>query len=178
MISIFELFSIGIGPSSSHTVGPMRAANDFIEHIPNKTTLSKIEIELYGSLALTGKGHGTDRAIIVGLEGHQPNTVEPAYVYQRMNQIIQEKTLTIFNQKISFDYTQHFIFKYEETMPHHTNGICFKAYDKAGSLLHAEIYYSIGGGFIISETELKTPKIIAEKKQLPLSRLPCFPCIR
>lgn len=168
MISIFELFSIGIGPSSSHTVGPMCAANDFVNRIHKMSKmLNKIEVELYGSLALTGKGHGTDRAIIVGLEGYQPSTVEPQFVYQRMNQILHERKIVINSKEIDFDYSQDFIFKYMETLEHHSNGMRFTAFDGMQEVLYQETYYSIGGGFIISDTELRSPKIIQEKKQLP-----------
>ncbi|MGE4349621.1 MAG: L-serine ammonia-lyase [Candidatus Berkiella sp.] len=166
MISIFELFSIGVGPSSSHTVGPMRAANDFVAQLPNGA-IKRLEVELYGSLALTGKGHGTDRAIIVGLEGYQPDTVDPAFVYQRMNRLIQEKTLMIQNQIIDFEYQEHFIFKYTENLPYHTNGMRFIAYDTQNNIVHSEVYYSIGGGFIISDTALHSPNIIKEKGELP-----------
>lgn len=165
MVSVFELFSIGIGPSSSHTVGPMRAANDFVSHLPFNT--AKIKIELYGSLALTGKGHGTDRAIIVGLEGHLPDTVDPTMMAQRMNLLLQEKKLKINNHNIDFDYTTDFIFKSLDTLSYHSNGMVFKAYDSQNKLLYSETYYSIGGGFIISETELNSPKIIQEKSELP-----------
>lgn len=182
MISIFELFSIGIGPSSSHTVGPMRAANHFVSQIIGDTHFSKdthpsnsqmrnkigrIQVELYGSLALTGKGHGTDLAVIVGLEGYQPDTVEPAYLFARTQEVLHHQQLQINDQIIYFDYQTHFSFKYLESLPYHANGMRFYAYDKNDQLIRAETYYSIGGGFIISQSEIDTPNVIVEKAELP-----------
>lgn len=158
-ISVFDLFSIGIGPSSSHTVGPMRAANQFAKKITRPDKINKIHYltaEVHGSLAFTGKGHGTDKAIFMGLEGENPETVDPDSIDQRMNDI--ENTRTLFlnkEKKIHFNPSLHFILNLKTLLPRHSNGICFKAFDSNSQLLAEDIYYSIGGGFILHEGEEK-----------------------
>jgi L-serine dehydratase len=158
-ISIFDLFSIGIGPSSSHTVGPMLAANAFLQLLEDKEYFDKTErlkIELYGSLALTGKGHGTDKAILNGLEGKAPETVVPESMIPRMQEIISAKVLDLAGKKsISFDEQSDFLFRQKELLPRHSNGMHFSGYDDAGTLLLSQIYYSIGGGFIVTEEEFE-----------------------
>jgi L-serine dehydratase len=159
-ISLFDLFSIGIGPSSSHTVGPMLAANEFIHLIEKKNLLEKtnrIKIELYGSLALTGKGHGTDKAILNGLEGKEPETVAPDSMVPRMLEIIESKTLSLAGIKnIAFNEARDFLFLQKELLPKHTNGMRFTAFNQADEPLLAQVYYSIGGGFITTEEEYDT----------------------
>lgn len=156
-ISIFDLFSIGIGPSSSHTVGPMLAANAFLELI-NVDNTQRIKIELYGSLALTGKGHATDKAILNGLEGKSPETVVPENMVPRMHDIIKTMTLNLAGKKsIPFHEKSDFLFFQKDCLPKHTNGMRFSAYDAKDSLLISEVYYSIGGGFILTEGEFETP---------------------
>jgi L-serine dehydratase len=156
-ISVFDLFSIGIGPSSSHTVGPMRAAHAFITTLAKSKTLTKvnrIQIELFGSLAFTGKGHGTDKAILSGLEGGLPETVDPEFLKTRAQTIIEKEQIRLNNQiEIPFFYLSDFIYNYKELLPAHTNGMRFKAFDKEGLEVSAEIYYSIGGGFIFNAEE-------------------------
>ena len=115
MISIFDLFSIGVGPSSSHTVGPMRAANTFIkEHLVEKHLIDKVEsleVSIHGSLAFTGIGHGTDRAILMGLEGQLPESIDPNFLMTQFDEIKKSKRLNLFAQKtIPFDFDQQFIF--------------------------------------------------------------------
>lgn len=154
-ISIFDLFSIGIGPSSSHTVGPMRAAREFALQLQEKGLLPKVThlvIDLYGSLALTGKGHGTDKAIVNGLEGKLPETVDPTLMVPRMHAIIAEKQLQLAGTTtIPFDFHQDLRFHQKELLPKHSNGMRFSAYDQTDSLLDSQVYYSIGGGFIVTE---------------------------
>ncbi|MDP1604749.1 MAG: L-serine ammonia-lyase [Legionella sp.] len=156
-ISLFDLFSIGIGPSSSHTVGPMLASNAFIQQLENDTLIEKIariKIELYGSLALTGKGHGTDKAILNGLEGKLPDTVIPESMVPRMQEILTTQTLKLGGHKeIPFNDTFDFLFLQKELLPKHTNGMRFTAYDNDGNILKTQIYYSIGGGFITTDEE-------------------------
>jgi len=160
-ISIFDLFSIGIGPSSSHTVGPMRASQDFASALYDKnllTQVSQIKAELYGSLALTGKGHGTDIAVLNGLEGQLPESIDPDQALPRAQQIIDTQTLKLAAQKtIQFQVTRDLLFRGKEMLPKHSNGMRFSAFDSQGQLLFQEIYYSIGGGFIIKEHELQKP---------------------
>lgn len=156
-ISLFDLFSIGIGPSSSHTVGPMLAANAFVQQLIQNQVIfqtQKIKIELYGSLALTGKGHATDKAILNGLEGLLPATVDPTMMIPRMHEIINSEQLNLGGIKtISFDNTNDFLFLQKELLPKHTNGMRFWAFDQYGKKLHSQVYYSIGGGFITTEEE-------------------------
>lgn len=151
-ISVFDLFSIGIGPSSSHTVGPMLAANAFLLLLDKQDLLQHIErikIDLYGSLALTGKGHGTDKAILNGLEGKAPETVHPESMVPRMHDILNSKILCLAGKKnISFNEETDFLFLQKELLPLHTNGLCFSAFDADNKLLIEQVYYSIGGGFI------------------------------
>lgn len=156
-ISVFDLFSIGIGPSSSHTVGPMLAANAFLELLENKQLIDhiqRIKIELYGSLALTGKGHGTDKAIVNGLENKAPETVVPESMVPRMHEILSTHTLNLAGKKnITFNEATDFLFLQKELLPRHTNGLRFSAFDAQDNLLIAQVYYSIGGGFITTEED-------------------------
>jgi len=154
-ISIFNLFSIGIGPSSSHTVGPMKAAREFSALLHQQQQLGLTErviVELFGSLAFTGKGHGTDFAILSGLEGNAPDTVDPDKIKPRADEIIHQKTLNLFGeQAIAFDYDADLQFNFKDLLPAHTNGMRFTAYDKQHHIIASKIYYSIGGGFIVDE---------------------------
>ncbi|KTD61624.1 L-serine ammonia-lyase [Legionella spiritensis] len=156
-ISIFDLFSIGIGPSSSHTVGPMYAANAFVQLLEDKNLLNqvvRIRIEVYGSLALTGKGHGTDKAILNGLEGKKPETVDPESMVPRMREIIAAQKINLNGKKdIAFDDTRDFLFLQKELLPRHSNGMRYTAYDEQKQILAAQVYYSIGGGFITTEED-------------------------
>lgn len=157
MISIFDLFSIGVGPSSSHTVGPMRAACAFAKNLSSQNLLTntqKVTVELFGSLAHTGKGHATDKAILLGLEGNLPENVDPTFIIPRFEAILSEKSLNLNNQqKIHFDFANEFIFNLKDLLPRHTNGMRFTAYDQNNLVLLQEDYYSIGGGFIITGAE-------------------------
>jgi L-serine dehydratase len=156
-VSIFELFKIGIGPSSSHTVGPMRAAKSFVETAEKNGYLSqsiRIQIDLYGSLALTGKGHGTDLAVLLGAQGEAPDLIDPNLIPNKMLTIRQNKQLRLNEQHlIHFDEAHDLRFHYLKSLPFHPNGMCFSLFDQQGTLLFTETYYSIGGGFIVNETE-------------------------
>ncbi len=162
-ISLFDLFSIGIGPSSSHTVGPMLAANAFVVLLETNghfTKTQRIKVELYGSLALTGKGHATDRAILNGLEGKSPESVVPESMVPRMNAIIANQTLKLAGTKdIPFHEARDFIILQKELLPKHTNGMRFTAYDAENHPLISQVYYSIGGGFILTEEAFDYPAI-------------------
>jgi len=152
-ISLFDLFSIGIGPSSSHTVGPMRAARRFLFQLFEREFVedtASITIELYGSLAMTGKGHATDIAVLLGLEGEVPEGVDPNDVARRMEIISQSKQLKLFGRfPISFDLQ----FLKGKRLPFHSNALRFKAFLKDRSLLHSQLYYSVGGGFVLDHEE-------------------------
>lgn len=156
-ISVFDLFSIGIGPSSSHTVGPMLAANAFLKLLEDKQLMDQVQrvrTELYGSLALTGKGHGTDKAILNGLENKAPETVEPESMVPRMHEIIDSHMLNLAGKKnINFNEATDFLFLQKELLPKHSNGMRFSAFDSQSNLLIAQVYYSIGGGFITTEED-------------------------
>ncbi len=151
-ISVFDLFSIGIGPSSSHTVGPMRAACLFAESLKNKNA-QRILVELFGSLALTGKGHGTDTAILNGLEGGRPESVDPDTLLSRAAEIIKHSKLLLNQKNINFNFTENFLFHRDQLLPKHTNGMKFTAWDENNQVITTQIYYSVGGGFIVTEEE-------------------------
>ncbi len=160
-ISVFDLFSIGIGPSSSHTVGPMKAANSFLKTLQDNNQIehvTRIMVELYGSLALTGKGHGTDAAILIGLEGQSPKLVNPDLIIPRSQQIISDKKIFLNNQfAINFDFENDLLFHKQALLPKHTNGMRFTAFS-ADNKLYEIVYYSIGGGFIVTEQEFGVEK--------------------
>lgn len=168
-ISVFDLFSIGIGPSSSHTVGPMLAANAFLQLLHEQFVFFdtvRIKIELYGSLALTGKGHGTDKAILNGLEACSPETVIPENMIPRMREIISSQTLRLDGSKdIVFNDSTDFLFLQKELLPKHSNGMRFTAMDKNKTVLATEVYYSTGGGFIC--TEKTFDQAVADSNPVP-----------
>ena len=160
--SLFELFKIGIGPSSSHTVGPMRAALRFSRQLESNELLAKtasVVVQLYGSLALTGIGHGTDRAILLGLLGDAPDTVDPETVEAKIGRIRALESLALCGSK-TIPFTEaanlHFVRNQmypDPTVVSHPNGLRFSAFNGNGSCLANEVFYSIGGGFIVSEAE-------------------------
>ncbi len=160
--SLFELFKIGIGPSSSHTVGPMRAALRFAQTLESSGDLdctASVIVDLYGSLALTGIGHGTDRAILLGLLGEAPDTVDPTEVESKLTAIRESHTLQLLNKHpVSFSEQQNLFFHRDQMYPtpgvvSHPNGMKFTAFDASATFLAEEVFYSIGGGFIVSESE-------------------------
>jgi L-serine dehydratase len=154
--SLFDLFKIGIGPSSSHTVGPMRAAYRFAETLSKHEVLTKVgrvRIELFGSLALTGIGHGTDRGILLGLLGKQPDSVEPAAIEGLMREIKTERRIQLLGKHpIPFEPAD-MAFNKDTLLPDHSNGMRFTAEDPSGKTLDSRVYYSVGGGFITEEGE-------------------------
>lgn len=156
-ISLFDLFSIGIGPSSSHTVGPMNSANAFINLLEIQNFLQitdKVTVELFGSLALTGKGHGTDKAILNGLEGQHADRADPDFLMLRTKEIYKNHELILNNQKkIHFEPERDLLFLQKELLPKHSNAMRFSAFDAKNNLLLNKIYYSIGGGFIVTDEE-------------------------
>lgn len=171
-ISIFNLFSIGIGPSSSHTVGPMRAALMFAKELEEKKQLlqtEKVIIELYGSLALTGKGHGTDIAVLMGLEGETPEGIDPGSIEDRLELIRSQKKLHLLKQKpIPFVEADHLKFHKDKQLPTHPNGMRFTAFDASGSEINQHVYYSVGGGFIVKHEESASKNSVLEEKNHPL----------
>ena len=157
-LSVFDLFKIGIGPSSSHTVGPMVAMNMFIDHLERSADISmtkRIVITLYGSLAFTGKGHGTDRALVLGLLGEKPDKIDPVDVHQLVKDVIQNRALRLGGKiDINFDFEKDIILDFEAPLPEHTNGLVIAAYDDKGDVLANETYFSIGGGFVVTKANL------------------------
>jgi len=157
MVSIFDIFKIGIGPSSSHTVGPMRAAGAFLGHLEAHKKLvdtRRIKTELFGSLALTGRGHATDSAIILGLAGEDPETIDPDKVPQMLEEIEGERRILLLGKhSIRFEQGEDLLFNVDERLPFHSNAMRFSAKDAMGTALEALTYYSTGGGFVISEHE-------------------------
>jgi L-serine dehydratase len=153
--SVFDIFKIGIGPSSSHTVGPMRAALLFVQQLQREQTLcqvTRLQIELFGSLAATGEGHGTHHAILLGLEGEKPELVDPDSIEQRLQTIQQQQQLQLLDQHcISFNPAKD-LQCHLQALPYHPNGMRFTAYSGSQMLLQRE-YFSIGGGFIRTEGE-------------------------
>jgi L-serine dehydratase len=162
-ISVFDLFSIGIGPSSSHTVGPMIAAHKFVQDLTEQGLLDKtqrIQVSLYGSLALTGKGHATDLAILNGLSGFLPDNVVPENMKPLAQQIEKEHKIFLNQIKdLPFNVKEDLLFLQKEMLPKHSNGMTFKAFDAQQNILLEEIIYSIGGGFIVTDEEFSDPKI-------------------
>ena len=163
-ISIFELFSIGIGPSSSHTVGPMRCAYDFIsKYFKSNKNACFIEVELYGSLSFTGLGHYTDKAIILGLMGFLPENVEVDTAEKDYKKCKKTKKIIIQDKVFDFVYNKNLIFK-KEFLPYHSNAMMFKLYDKNKKLIIQKDYYSTGGGFFINGDDINKPLITKIKK--------------
>jgi L-serine dehydratase len=154
-VSVFDLFKIGIGPSSSHTVGPMRAARLFVRHLQHAALLPvavRVRTQLYGSLGLTGRGHGSDKAVLLGLEGHEPDTVDVEAVATLLDAIRSQRRLLLAGaHAVPFSEKDDLRFHRRETLPFHANGMRFEAFDAAGALLADKVYYSVGGGFVVSD---------------------------
>lgn len=173
-ISVFDLFKIGIGPSSSHTVGPMRAAGKFVAELLQLGKLqqvARLKVELYGSLGATGIGHGSDKAILLGLEGESPEHIETSQIDQRLDLIRSSKKLQLLQKhEISFSESSDFILHSKKCLPYHSNGMSLQAYDADGAELYQNIYYSVGGGFVVEEKDAQQDVIHAsDETVLPFS---------
>jgi len=170
-ISVFDLFSIGIGPSSSHTVGPMRAAQQFASNLQQEKLLAKVarvKVDLYGSLGATGKGHGSDKAVMLGLEGELPESVDTASVDARMESIRGGNRLNLLGQQaIKFNEKKDLIMHRRESLPFHSNGMTFRAFDKNDNEIRKATFYSVGGGFIVNETAQGTDRIVKDDTPQP-----------
>lgn len=157
-LSIFDLFKIGIGPSSSHTVGPMVAAGRFIEALDDRGCFGDVDrvvCSLHGSLAFTGRGHASDRAVILGLSGQIPATVDPDEAFRLVHQVDAEHELPLGDRRqISFNPERDIVFDYGPPLEGHANGMKLMAHGADGALLFEETYYSIGGGFVVTATDL------------------------
>jgi len=154
-VSVFDLFKIGIGPSSSHTVGPMRAARIFVERLRHEGLLPNVagvKCALYGSLGATGKGHGSDKAILLGLAGHEPDTIDVDAVPALLDTMRREQAVALGGtQRITFDEREDLVFNRRETLPFHANGMRLWAFDASGATVADRTYYSVGGGFVVSD---------------------------
>ena len=168
-VSVFDLFKIGIGPSSSHTVGPMRAALMFADALEREGLLSRVEsvrVELYGSLGATGKGHGTDRGVMLGLCGEAPDTIDPATIASRIAQIRETRQLPLLGQHpIRFVEREHIVF-YRQALPEHPNGLKLQATDSVGDVLRATTYLSVGGGFVVTASA-PNAKVLSAPELMP-----------
>ncbi len=176
-ISLFDLFKIGIGPSSSHTVGPMVAAHAFVHALEKTGQLSmtsRVVCQLYGSLGATGKGHATDKAVLMGLEGALPDTIDPDRVEPRVDAITTQNRLALLNRhEIDFVEVTDLIFHRIERLEFHANGMVLEAYDDKRTLILSKTYYSIGGGFIVEENEFGDVETVEDAAQLPFDFHSC-----
>ncbi|MFD0308096.1 L-serine ammonia-lyase [Streptomyces sp. NPDC127119] len=165
-ISVFDLFSIGIGPSSSHTVGPMRAARMFAHRLRNEDLLPPVvavRAELYGSLGATGHGHGTPKAVLLGLEGASPRTVDVEGADDRVEKIKSSGRLDLLGEhEIDFSFDDDLVLHRRKTLPYHANGMTLWAYDASGAEVLSKTYYSVGGGFVVDEDAVGADRIVLD----------------
>jgi len=165
-ISVFDLFKIGIGPSSSHTVGPMRAAGMFVRSLREDGLLDKISgirVELFGSLGATGHGHGSVKAILLGLSGEQPETVDPAAAQALADRVADTARLCLpGGRQIAFEPGEDIVLHRRKRLPFHSNGMRFAALGEGGGEIAARVYYSVGGGFVLGEDAAGNPRIVPD----------------
>ncbi|CAM3894636.1 L-serine ammonia-lyase [Vreelandella rituensis] len=168
-ISVFDLFKVGVGPSSSHTVGPMRAAYDFVAALRDANRLRRVarmEVQLFGSLSATGLGHGSDRAVIMGLMGQRPDHIDPAMITPAIEALQATQTLQLDGHlAVAFDWCRDMQL-HEESLPHHPNAMRLIAYSRDGEL-YRNTYYSVGGGFVIDEAQASTGELDSDTTPLP-----------
>ncbi|MCJ8333395.1 MAG: L-serine ammonia-lyase [Epibacterium sp.] len=168
-LSVFDMFKVGIGPSSSHTMGPMVAAARFLDMMrASPFEFAGLRASLHGSLAFTGVGHATDRATILGLAGFQPDTYDDDKAEAALAAITETKTIVLDDLgALAFDPKADMIFDYDHTLPGHANGMVLMATDKQGDVILRQVYYSIGGGFVVTEEELSQGKTTEEGDPVP-----------
>jgi L-serine dehydratase len=170
-LSVLDIFKIGVGPSSSHTMGPMNAACAFVRDLEARGLLARTEklvAQMYGSLALTGRGHCTDRAVLLGLEGNEPSTIDPAAMEPALGRIRSTGRIRLAgHREIAFDEPLDLLFHRDQTLPQHPNGMRFTALDAAGEVLHRDEYFSTGGGFVVRGEEFGRPAAGARLVQVP-----------
>jgi L-serine dehydratase len=169
-ISVLDLFKVGIGPSSSHTVGPMRAALLFVCGLRDGGLLGQVagvKAEMFGSLGATGKGHGSDKAVLLGLEGEAPERVDPEQVDAILARIRGEHRIRLAGvQPVRFVEREHLVLHRRQSLPYHPNGMRLAAFDAAGALLCEKLYYSVGGGFVVDERAAGADRIVADTRPL------------
>ena len=170
-IRVFELFKIGIGLSSAHTVGPMRAALQFGSGLNDNGLLPKVEtikVDLFGSLGATGKGDGSDRAVMLGLEGEAPESIDPNIIPTKLAQIREAGKLSLLGlREIEFEDKKHLIFHRRQTLSYRSNGMRFTAYDDNGKEIYPKVYYWVGGGFVVNEEAAGADRIKEDDTRLP-----------
>ncbi|WP_148861863.1 L-serine ammonia-lyase [Marinobacter fonticola] len=170
-ISLFDMFKVGIGPSSSHTVGPMEAARRFAESLKREDLLARVarvRVELFGSLGATGKGHGTGPAVIVGLEGERADQVDPECVASRMERLQESPNVHLLGEHtIPFDVRDDLIYNRHDSLPYHPNGMTCTAFDPQGQICSEKSYYSVGGGFVVDENATGAERIVEDDTPLP-----------
>ena len=170
-VTTFDLFKIGIGPSSSHTVGPMRAANLFVAALRDAGLLAdvrRVRCALYGSLGATGKGHGSDKAVMLGLEGEEPDRIDPDCIDDRLRLIREQRALKLGgDHAIAFDEREDLLFLRRETLPFHPNGMRLSALDAMGKPVSERTYYSVGGGFVVNHDETGAAQLGPDTRTLP-----------
>lgn len=171
-VSTFDLYKIGIGPSSSHTVGPMRAAARFVERWlaePGRLDeVVRVCAEVFGSLALTGRGHGTDKAVLMGLEGHYPNAIDPDIIPPALERIRTSKSILLHGtHPVAFEEKRDLVMNKRQKLPYHTNGMRFTAYGAGDDVIATRDYYSVGGGFVVNADEAAEDRIVADTTPMP-----------
>lgn len=170
-ISVFDMFKIGIGPSSSHTVGPMRAAWRFASQLQEHGLLERVasvKVELYGSLGATGRGHGSDKAVLLGLEGELPDQVDTDGIDARLARIREERLVRLLGvHPVRFVEKEHLVMHRRQSLPYHPNGMRFIACDDTGEELRNKVYYSVGGGFVVNEEAAGADRIVADTTPIP-----------
>lgn len=169
-ISVFDIFKIGIGPSSSHTVGPMRAALQFVSKLEQQGLIGqakRLRVELYGSLGATGKGHGTDKAVLLGLEGEAPDLIDPDIIPERLTRIRESATIKLLQRyPLMFDEKTDLLF-HRKLLPYHSNGMRFTVFDANGAELVQADYYSVGGGFVVTGATAASDRLSNDDTCLP-----------
>ena len=169
-LSVLDMFTIGIGPSSSHTVGPMRAAALFVERLDADGLLERVDrvqSELFGSLGATGHGHGSDKAVVLGLQGEHPETVDTDTVDDRVAEVKAGRLLLAGRRPIGFSWYDDLILHRRRSLPAHPNGMTFRAFDGDGTLLREATFYSVGGGFVVDEQAIGVDRIVEDATPLP-----------
>ncbi len=170
-LSAFDLYSIGIGPSSSHTVGPMRAAKLFVDGLDDTGRLpdvARVQSELFGSLGATGHGHGSANAVLLGLEGEEPATVDTDSSDDRVATVREHRTLLLAGKHpVPFDADADLVLHRRRSLPAHPNGMVFRALDGDGAVLAERTYYSVGGGFVVDEAATGADRVVLDATPLP-----------
>ncbi|MCQ9164459.1 L-serine ammonia-lyase [Arthrobacter sp. STN4] len=170
-LSVLDLFSIGIGPSSSHTVGPMRAAKRFADGLAHDGGLSgvvRVQAELFGSLGATGRGHGSDKAVVLGLAGHEPETVDTSKADDLVAAAALDAELMLAGtRRVEFNFEEDVLLHRRKSLPAHPNGMTFRAFDHLGDVVRERSYYSVGGGFVVDEQAVGADRVVLDDTVLP-----------